>query len=584
MDDLRKSLSRVKLRQTLLLTLPWIILQVGGFWALSTPGIGSKAAIIVGEFAGLLILLLSFSYLLGQARFANMICRESDSDKEFYGVFSLFRLWSDQLEYVRKNIPGYLNTLRVNYISLPLALLAAVLNFWTVAAGMVIVWYVTGGLVRSAVARFASGRDVIILTRTQISVALLLIMAIASWSIIRDQSEREKKALRVAISQAQSAGILLNNSALEHLYYLDGENGVDAVKKLDSLPIVPVHLANLTSSGWMENLPVNAYGELEKFVSHHSEIMAKISQIGRNSAARLGFEFRQGVPRDFGLKLLQRYRKVEEFERLRFYAAAGVGNDRAVSESFQAQGEIRRQLETEPVLAICSFAMTMELRRIAALERLLNEFGIGSDQTEAEISADLARSDREFATNVVWALKGEGAIYLLSGIDPLSKLERFSGVVLGMVRIFPALRYSRYISQRTYLEMIKMYESAVADFKQLLAIEEKLTLLPLGATPAIGALRNADHAVKQYLMLSRKLRAAQVALSLDRYRKAHGMFPDSLKAYSSSTLVDPYTKELLSYKKGEFTVDVIDLATMKTRQIKHEGVKIGWPDSFRLKR
>ncbi|MBS1369788.1 MAG: hypothetical protein HPZ91_07525 [Lentisphaeria bacterium] len=587
MEDLKRALVRANLGQTALLTVPWIVLQVGGFWAFSDPRAGAAGAMGIGIIAGLALLMLGIYYQLSQVQFANIICKQTDADVEFYGFFSLLRFWNDQLESVRKRVPGYLNTLRLNYISLPLAFLACILDFWTVALFMVLVWCLTGMLVRSAVAHSVSGEHSLISGAVKFKAFLLFAAAAASWGYVWFEAGRAEQAFREKIAQLQSGSLPFAASDLEALYKLDGANGAEAVKALSHLPAVPEPMVRLASSGWVENVPADAYVELEKFVFNNAGVMEKITEIGRNPVARLGFDFKQGFAGMSGAELLPRYRKLEELERLRFYSAASVGNDRLVGESWRVLGALRRHLSSEPALSVSAVMMEMESRRLGALERLLNEFGVHSEKEEKALAADLAVTEKELEANIVLALKGETALYLISEIDPLAEWDRTAGIFPGMNRIFPAFRWVRYFCFQTYLDGMEKLEAAAVDPGQLPGVRAWSRTLPFGAAPAISALRVADDAVVQYLVLQRKLRSARIALLLDRYRRARGGFPDSLaelKTLPASVMVDPLTGKALTYGKEGFTVEVSGIAGKAVRRVKFDGAEIGGPSGFRLKR
>ena len=97
MSDLKRALSRANLGQAALLAVPWIVLQLGGFWALSDPRAGAAGAAGVGAIAMFAFLALAVWFRWSHVQLANIVQNLTDADAEYYGFFSFFRLWGDQL-------------------------------------------------------------------------------------------------------------------------------------------------------------------------------------------------------------------------------------------------------------------------------------------------------------------------------------------------------------------------------------------------------------------------------------------------------------------------------------------------------
>lgn len=131
-----------------------------------------------------------------------------------------------------------------------------------------------------------------------------------------------------------------------------------------------------------------------------------------------------------------RYRQLEWLELLRLLSAASIGNDRQVGESWTGWGNLRRQLSAEPALIYSMVVMGMESRHLDALERVVNEFGIHSDREMRLLDADLAASEKELAANLEQGLRGEVALSLISGLDPMVE---WSPCIRPVLRVEPVV-------------------------------------------------------------------------------------------------------------------------------------------------
>lgn len=420
MSDLKRALSRANLGQAALLAVPWIVLQLGGFWALSDPRAGAAGAAGVGAIAMFAFLALAVWFRWSHVQLANIVQNLTDADAEYYGFFSFFRLWGDQLEFIRRRNPGYLNALRLNYIALPLAFLACVMNFWTAALLMVLIWLLTGMLVRSAVVRVVSPQDSLVPWAIRCKVILLLVLAIAAWGAVRYEASRAERMCDAKLAQLETASEPVSAADLAKRYRLTGRNGAELVAAWKTIPAIPDALARLAAPVWIENVPPDAYVEMEKFVFNQDALMRKLTELERIPTARLGCDLAKGFE---GVgdtqELIMRYRQLEWLELLRLLSAASIGNDRQVGDSWTGWGNLRRQLSAEPALIYSMVVMGMESRRLDALERVVNEFGIHSDREMRLLDADLAASEKELAANLEQGLRGEVALSLISGLDPM---------------------------------------------------------------------------------------------------------------------------------------------------------------------
>ena len=589
MEEVKRALARTNLAQAALLTLPWTLLQVGGFWAAADARAGLTGAIVVGVMSVGALVALAVHYRRSVIRLANLIhAREGMDPVEIYGFFSFSRLWGDRLESVRRRIPGYVNTLRMNYISLPMAFLAAVLNFWVAALFLVLVWGATGMLVRSAEVRSVTGEMRAVSSSTWGRILLLFAVAAAAWGYVRYEAAVAEAACREQTARLRAESFLMSASELASGYRLSGKNGADAVRALTRLPAVPEVLTRLAEGVRIENVSPDSYVEMEKFVFEHGATMEALAEIGRIPAARLGFVFKPGSAGAGaqGTELLARYRKLETLERLKFYASAAVGNSRRVEESWSVLGTLRRQLSGEPLLSGCRTVMEMEFRRLGALERLLNEFGVYGKNEADFFASDLALTELEFGKILPAALKSEASWNLLSGFDPLSEMNGGSNW-RSLGRIFPVLEWSRAESLAVYLEGMRMFAAVIAEPGKSAGYRTWSGNLPIGTLPGLIALREADGTVARYFALVRKLRAGRVALELDRYHKERGAFPatlEGLKGVSGAVRVDPQTGGALAYRNGKFPVEQGNPRTTGTEKRKTDGVEIGGEDGFRLRR
>ena len=587
MEELKRGLARVNLAQAALLTIPWSVLQFGGFWALADARAGVAGVVVIGVLVIAVFLFLAVYYHRSQIQLANLILRQSgEPGREFYGFFSLLRLWNDQLEFAHRRIPGYLNMLRLNYISLPLALLAGLLDFWITALFLVLVWGLAGMLVRSAAVRSVTGESSAVSRHVKLGIVLLFVAATIGWGYVRYEAGAAEDLCRETVAELHESSFLLTAPELAALYRLEGENGAGAVRALTQFPVMPELLKRLAVPVWVENVSPDSYVELEAFLFEHAAFMDAIAGIGRYSEARLGFDFERGFAGMDEGKLLERYLRLEEFERLSFYSSAAIGNSRRLEESWNVTGNLRRQLSGEPLLSCSLFAMDMELRRLGALERLLNEFGIHSKKEADFFAADLAVTEKEFQTSLQFALKGEASLHLISGFDPLATWSWNETSWRNFARVFPVLDWCRSGSLAVYLEGMRRFDAVVSDPGRYADVRSWAGTLPVGTAPGTAALRPAEEAVSRYFLLVRKLRAGRIALALDRYREARGGFPGTLEDWKELPAVctDPETGEALSYRKDGFTVEVKNPVSGASRKRKFEGVEIGGEEGFRVKR
>ena len=247
MSDLKRALSRANLGQAALLAVPWIVLQLGGFWALSDPRAGAAGAAGVGAIAMFAFLALAVWFRWSHVQLANIVQNLTDADAEYYGFFSFFRLWGDQLEFIRRRNPGYLNALRLNYIALPLAFLACVMNFWTAALLMVLIWLLTGMLVRLAVVRVVSPQDSLVPWAIRCKVILLLVLAIAAWGVVRYEASRAERMCDAKLAQLETASEPVSAADLAKRYRLTGQNGAELVAAWKMIPAIPDALARLAA-------------------------------------------------------------------------------------------------------------------------------------------------------------------------------------------------------------------------------------------------------------------------------------------------------------------------------------------------
>lgn len=581
-SELEQAINRANLRQAALIALPWTLLQLGLFWALSSPSAGENGVALVGVAVLAVTLALALFYRRAEAESANLLIRQMDSDLEYYGVFTWFRQWSEQLELTRKRCPGYLNTLRLNYVALPLALLAFLLQFWTAALLLLPVWLVTGMLVRAAMARALLEREVPAFRPTGWKILLLLLLMYLSWGGMRYLADRAGQEYEAELAKLKQAGEPVSAADLRERYRLNGRNGAELVAALGEIPEVPDSLRELAGPVWVGNVPPDGYVGMEKFLFDHGDLMRKLAEVGAIPAGRLGFDFDRGLDGvgDTQAAAVIRYRRLFGLEALRFLAAAAAGNDRQVVESWTAMGNLRRQLSGEPALIYALVSMALEWRRIDLLERLVNEFGIHSEAVRKALLADLSATEGELSAHFRLALRGEAALSLISGFG--------SGGDAGAGEWFPAIQWAEYSTRLLYLRGISLCcRIAAGGAPGPEKPEAMLAELSSGAFARSEDVALFGGPAERYLHLLRKVRAARIGLVLDGYRRAHGGFPESLaglKGLSPDDLRDPGTGAPLRYAAG-FRADVVDAPGGKSTRNAFEGVEIGaGKDGFRLRR
>lgn len=545
-NEIEQALGRTNLRQAALLTVPWILLQFGIFLTAGFPEIG-VGAWLSGCVVAVAVALLAFRYLASCAELGNLLIRQMDADIEYYGDFTWFRQWGDQLELVKKRSPGYLNTLRFNYAALPLALLAFVLEYWMAALLFLPVWLITGILVRTAMVRSVLEREVPTFRPGGWWILLLLTLSIGCWGGLWCASDRMKREFHAAVEGLKAAGDPVSAADLGERYRQDGPNGAELVKALGELPEIPAELAAPALSVPQEEVTPEIYAAMERYVFEHGELMRKLSEIGRLRSARLGYQFEKGFAGGHGLEsVVAGYRRLGRLEQLRLLTAANAGNRRQLIESWNAIGNFRRQLSREPAVIYCLVGMALESERIRMLERVANEFGVYSDPEFLAFLGELAVTEGELRANLDFALRGERALFL-SVADSGSAGWNF-GRRSGLDRIFPGLAWADYRGRLEYLDGMEQLLAAVADPARFSGFETwregaaSYAAMPLGV---IGSV------VERYVSLVRKLRAARIGLELDRYRRAHGGFPDSLaglKGLPASVSIDPETGEPIGYR------------------------------------
>ena len=584
-SEIERAIGRANLRQAALIAVPWILLQLGLFWALSNPSAGENGMALIGIAVLAITLALAVFYRQAEAEVANLLIRQIDADLEYYGVFTWFRQWAEQLELTRKRCPGYLNTLRLNYVSLPLALLAFLLQFWTAALLLLPVWLVTGMLVRAAMARAILERDVPAFRPTGWKMLVLLLLMYVSWGGMRYLADHAEHEYDAELAGMKQAGEPVSAADLRELYRLQGRNGAELVAALGEIPEIPVPLQELAAPVWVGNVPPNGYVEMEKYVFDHGDLMRKLAEIGTIPTARLGYEFDRGFEGVVDTQeAVLRYRRLFRLEVLRFLTAASAGNDRQVVESWTAMGNLRRQLSGEPALIYALIAMAMESERIDLLERLVNEFGIHSEEERKALLTDLAATEDELSAHFRLALRGEAALLLISGFGSGGEGVRD----VGLAEWFPAMRWTEFTTRLLYLKGITLCcrmaeEGTVAEGK----LDARLGELSSGAFSRAEDVSLLGGPVERYIHLLRKVRAARIGLVLDDYRRAHGGFPESLEALkglSPHDLQDPGTGAPMRYAVG-FRTEVVDVPGGKSSLDSFDGIEIGsGKDGFRLRR
>ena len=110
----------------------------------------------------------------------------------------------------------------MNYISLPMAFLAAVLNFWVAALFLVLVWGATGMLVRSAEVRSVTGEMRAVSSSTWGRILLLFAVAAAAWGYVRMRL-RLRRRLPGADSRLRAESFLMSASEARFGYRLSGK-------------------------------------------------------------------------------------------------------------------------------------------------------------------------------------------------------------------------------------------------------------------------------------------------------------------------------------------------------------------------
>ena len=581
MNEAERVLGRTNLRQAELIAIPWILLQFGLFGFFAWPWNGDGGIWTVGGVVFAVVLVLAFRYCRSEAELANLRIRQMDADIEYYGAFTWFRQWGDQLELVRTRCPGYLNTLRVNYILLPLALLAFVLQFWVAAFLLLPLWLVTGMLVRAAMARAVWKRD--IPASYWLGILLLALAAFAAWGGAWFAAGRMVREYRAGLTRMSKAGAPVDVRGLTRLYRLYARNGADLVRSLDEVPDVPASLKRSAFPVRVENVPPDAYAEMEKYVFRYHGLMEKLTEIERIRAARLDYESEgscKGIEKT--RPLVARYQRLFGWEQLRLLSAANAGDDRQVVDSWIAMGNLRRQLSGEPSLFYARTAMELEARRIDALERVVNEFELHSGEERAALEAELSRTETELTDLFRLALRGEMAYSVISCF------RRFDFVPdVGLSRLFPALRWGEYRSRESYLEGLELFWRAAGEPLPVTVAGEWCRSLSSGTVPAARALLSVDEYRRYYIGLLRKVRAARIGLALDRYRLAHGGFPASLSELEGLPpyeVTDPETGAPMRYAFG-FDAAVSNAATGDVRTVRMDGVEVGGGRyGFRLRR
>ena len=584
-SEIERAISRANLRQAALIAVPWILLQLGLFWALSSPAAGENGVALIGIAVLAITLALAMFYRQADAESANLLIRQMDSDLEYYGVFTWFRQWAEQLELTRKRCPGYLNTLRLNYVALPLALLAFILQFWTAAVLLLPVWLITGMLVRAAMARAVLEREVPAFRPTGWKMLVLLLLMYLSWGGMRYLADHAEQQYEGELAKMKQAGEPVSAADLRERYRANGPNGAELVAALGEIPDVPAPLQELAAPVWIGNVPPDSYVGMEKYVFDHGDLMRKLTEIGAISTARLGYDFDRGFE---GVgdtqEAVLRYRRLFRLEALRFLTAASAGNDRQVVESWIAMGNLRRQLSREPALIYVLVGMAMESRRIDLLERLVNEFGIHSEEVRKALLADLAATEGELSAHFGLALRGEAALSLISGFGSGKESLRDAG----LDEWFPAMEWAEFTTRLLYLKGIALCCGIAANGGPTEGtLEAQLSALSSGALSVSEAVAPLGVATRLYIGLLRKVRAARIGLVLDDYRCGHGGFPESpagLKGLSPHDLQDPGTGAPMRYANG-FRADVVDIPTGKPSRTAFEGVEIGaGKEGFRLRR
>jgi len=584
-SEIERAISRANLRQAALIAVPWILLQLGLFWALSSPAAGENGVALIGIAVLAITLALAMFYRQADAESANLMIRQMDSDLEYYGVFTWFRQWAEQLELTRKRCPGYLNTLRLNYVALPLALLAFILQFWTAAVLLLPVWLITGMLVRAAMARAVLEREVPAFRPTGWKLLVLLLLMYLSWGGMRYLADHAEQEYEGELAKMKQAGEPVSAADLRERYRLNGRNGAELVAALEEIPEIPDSLQELAAPVWIGNAPPDGYVGMEKFLFDHGDLMRKLAELGAIPTARLGYDFDRGFEGvDDTQEAVLRYRRLFRLEALRFLTAASAGNDRQVVESWIAMGNLRRQLSREPALIYVLISMAMESERIDLLERLVNEFGIHSEEVRKALLADLAATEGELSAHFGLALRGEAALSLISGFGSGKESLRDAG----FDEWFPAMEWAEFKTRMLYLRGIALCCGLAANGGAAEGSPEaQLSALSSGALSVSGEVATFAAATKLFLGLLRKVRAARIGLVLDDYRRAHGGFPESpegLKGLSPHDLQDPGTGAPMRYVSG-FRADVVDIPTGKSTRTAFEGVEVGaGKEGFRLRR
>ncbi len=580
MSEVERVLRRTNFRQAALLAVPWILLQFGFSGVLLLP----LGAVGIWIFAGVLalgVVALMFLYLRSSAELGNLMIRQQDADLEYYGIFTWFRQWGDQLELVRKDCPGYLNMLRLNYAALPVALLAFVLEFWIAALGLLLVWLFTGILVRAAMARGVWRQDVSVLRSTGWRFLLLLILAVGSWGAMLVEASRSERMYRVALEQMQENGVALSVTELQKRYHWDGANGALSVKALEEVPEIPKTIQRIANARRVENASAEHYTELEEYAFAHVDFLQRITDIGRVPTARLGYEFEKGRDGAGGLReLIKRYRQLARWESVRMIASAVTGNERQFIEGYLVLGNLRRQLNQEPTLGLLLTAQSPERTRLRLLERYVNEFGIYAEQNREMLARELTLTERELREAASAALRGEVSLTVFTDFQLPGRIAPD----VGFRRLFPALTANDYRWRAACLEGMGHYLAAVDG--RLLPSEAAARIASAGMSNDL-ILSDWAGGIQRHCGLLRSVRAARIGLAVNRYERARGMFPEMLSqlpGLAAEDLVDPETGAPMRYSASGFQVKVTDVVTGERYEREFTGVEIGDSAGFRLYR
>jgi hypothetical protein len=326
--------------------------------------------------------------------------------------------------------------------------------------------------------------------------------------------------------------------------------------KRDLLPIVG--FAKLPPR--TEPLSAETQQLVADYLSDNAEALRLLHQAASMKSCRYPVDLTRGYATS--LTHLGRVRQAARLLSLEAVQNAEQQRRQEAVESVTASLAVARSLNQEPMLISCLVHIANQGFSVDSLERVLNTTVLTDGQL-AKLAVAIEESESRQALTRAFA--GERCCWdglfqgLRTGKIPLSEVTNPEDNTLWQ-RLLPLYRVTGLlkVDERTYLDIMEQYVKSTRlpppdDMTAASVAAGEAKQLPGWCVVSRLAFTELDKVVNKAERCDAKIRDAQTAIAVERFRLANGELPDRLSdlvpSFTSAVPTDPYDGKPLRYKR-----------------------------------